>query len=376
MQNKIIISMLALVLSACGGSGSPAGNKPADAETTQTEANKETDPIALGLPVQSRMELSATTYNPRGWDVTGTQVEVTARLADKYGRPVTDGLRVNFTAEGGDIGEFCTTTNGACSVNWVSMDRRPGSGTDADNLFPNEQIGVVTITAHSEGEADFADQNQNGLFDAGESFVAYAEPFADYNNNGTREDGEWLLADTDGDGGYTSEVPTVFLGSSCSASARSAGHCPYNMHVRDSIRIVMSGNDLVMRVFEGNDINSYINNPATTLPDYKWEAGNVTVNNGFNGIDKDTQYYFVLQDQNGNMPATGTTLAVQIPTEYLLSGLTGDVDNAVINTVNGNVIYGMVYPLSVSEVSVATNPVITVTVTSEGDSLEVKLPIN
>ncbi|MFW8341613.1 hypothetical protein ACOICY_29205, partial [Klebsiella pneumoniae] len=59
--------------------------------------------ISTGKPDQDSFSLSAETLNAEGWDVDGTAVKVTARLADAFNNPVPDGTAVYFTTEGGAI---------------------------------------------------------------------------------------------------------------------------------------------------------------------------------------------------------------------------------------------------------------------------------
>ena len=111
--------------------------------------------ISSGLPVQKSMAISAEHYNIEGGDINGTEVGVTARLADQYGNKVSDGTAVTFVTEGGAIGTSaqggCTTVEGECSVKLVSQAFRP---TD----------GRVTVLALVQGVEDFNDINGDGQY--------------------------------------------------------------------------------------------------------------------------------------------------------------------------------------------------------------------
>jgi len=113
--------------------------------------------ITTGPPTQRNFSLSIETLNPEAWLFDGVTVKVIARLADRFNNPVPDGTAVTFTAEGGSIGGSCTTVDGACSVNWVSQEKRPADGR-------------VTILAHASGVESFIDTNGNGTFDDADYF--------------------------------------------------------------------------------------------------------------------------------------------------------------------------------------------------------------
>lgn len=81
--------------------------------------------VSTGIPDQDSFTLSAEVLNAEGWDRVGTEVKVTARMADAFNNPVPDGTTVSFTTEGGAIKDACQTVNGACTVTWVSQLPRP-----------------------------------------------------------------------------------------------------------------------------------------------------------------------------------------------------------------------------------------------------------
>ncbi|MEZ9594108.1 hypothetical protein AB4298_05660 [Shewanella sp. 10N.261.52.F9] len=147
--------------------------------------------ISTGIPDQDSFSLSATVLNAEGWDVDGTEVTVTARLADAFNNPVPDGTTISFTTEGGAIEDACQTSKGACSVVWTSQQARPegyqlinGAGLMVDdpsaelsfdsalsiygNHYGQKYGGRATITATAIGEESFPDLNGNGRFDASE----------------------------------------------------------------------------------------------------------------------------------------------------------------------------------------------------------------
>ncbi|MBA6296765.1 hypothetical protein [Colwellia sp. MB02u-9] len=81
--------------------------------------------ISTGIPDQDSFSLSASVFNPEAWNIDGTEVTITARLADAFNNPAPDGTAVAFTTEGGAIENSCVTTKGVCSVIWTSQNVRP-----------------------------------------------------------------------------------------------------------------------------------------------------------------------------------------------------------------------------------------------------------
>lgn len=170
--------------------------------------------VSTGIPDQDSFSLSATMLNAEGWDIDGTQVQVTARLADAFNNPVPDGTTVSFTTEGGAIEDACQTVKGSCSVMWISQQARPEGQSLIDatgalvrhpvatlapnlgNFYGQKYGGRATITATAIGEESFPDLNGNGRFDAAEvsAFISQkdvsgksfdlTDAFNDYNEDG------------------------------------------------------------------------------------------------------------------------------------------------------------------------------------------------
>lgn len=162
--------------------------------------------LSTGIPDQDSFSLSSSILNPEGWDIDGSEVEVTARLADAFNNPAPDGTAVSFTTEGGSIDSSCVTTNGACTVIWRSQYPRPEGHIlgDVNNLTHVPETlntmgqkfgGRATILATAIGEESFPDLNGNGRFDAAE-MTAFSgnnisgqpydikEAFVDHNEDG------------------------------------------------------------------------------------------------------------------------------------------------------------------------------------------------
>jgi hypothetical protein len=243
--------------------------------------------ISTGIPDQDSFSLSAEVLNAEGWDLDGTIVKVTARMADAFNNPVPDGTTVSFTTEGGSIEDACQTVKGACSVSWTSQLPRPegemllnGAGAmfrnpsallayDSTlevygNIYGQKYGGRATITATAIGEESFPDLNGNGRFDATEADTFLTgkdvtgqlfdlnDAFNDYN-----EDGVFNPQQTGGqDGGTLEELVDFnangvfdlkdrkYNGVLCSEPVHSAcatASDSRSVFVRRSLVMVMSG---------------------------------------------------------------------------------------------------------------------------------------
>lgn len=292
-----------------------------NAETVSADGNKKirtsSQPISVttGIPRQDNFSLSASVFNPAAFNVDGETVTITARASDVFANPIPQGTIVNFTAESGIIDASCAVSNsGECSVTWTSSGTRPGNKNPAYEQ-ENDRLGMTTILAYTLGEAGFTDKNSNYIFDAGEPFVAYGEPFRDDNWDGLRGDTEFYV-DTDNDGNYSqAAAPAKYQGALCSDEMKAEGHCESLMHVRTQLRIVQS--------FDGNPvIRAYDCSAAPACVELNYS--NLEVLDKTNG----GEVYVVLQDKHGNMPPSGTSLAIEGST-YNLRADDGEVNNNV-----------------------------------------------
>jgi hypothetical protein len=143
--------------------------------------------VTTGIPDQDSFSLSVQCPNVEAWGIDGVEVEVTARLSDRFNNPVPDGTAVTLQTEGGSIVSQCQTSGGqgACTVNWTSSNPRPGAHATGEL-----RAGRSTLLATAIGEESFTDTNGNGSFDNGESFSDMAERYLDENENNTREASE------------------------------------------------------------------------------------------------------------------------------------------------------------------------------------------
>ncbi|MFT6448992.1 MAG: hypothetical protein ACJAW8_001345 [Oleispira sp.] len=332
--------------------------------------------ITTGIPVQPSFSLALDNYNPRGWNANGEIVKATVQLADRFHNPVPNGTIVNFITDGGYIVPTCTTSGGACTVNWTSGNPRPGFNKDnsqgvlqqsktqeehptndpssqfyfnknavcgADDtaaacdpyrlveVDPNwngGRSGVATILAYVEGEVDFADTNGNGRFDDGEAFSAMPETYLDAN-----EDGQYTAPDENNpfeqlieyvEDGVMTAAPATYQGGSCTEAARLMGHCASLVHLRQEAKLIMSSDEVAFKVKSITGGSSGDLTSATCI-------------NVFN--EKYVNFEFLLNDYNGNTPLNGTGI------RFVAAGF--DVDQAPDAILNNNQTEAILIPLTI-----------------------------
>lgn len=222
-------------------------------------------PISMhtAAPVTDGMSLSATLFNPEGYNFNGVEVEVIVHLGDMHRNPVADGTQVNFVASHGLVESSCTTANGECSIIWRSA-------------YPKGD-GRVDILARTNGNDAFVDTNGNSLFDVGEDYDPQGEPYVDAGGTGQFDPGDFFW-DLSGTGDYVGPDPAAnYKGIGCTDDALAQGHCEERAVVFDNIVLVASGSFLEL-----------------VSPDLNPSPG-------------DTVTYQMV-DQNGNVPPVGSTL--------------------------------------------------------------------
>ncbi|MES2674334.1 MAG: hypothetical protein V4660_08840 [Pseudomonadota bacterium] len=157
-----------------------------DDPTISTQSNQLV--VATGLPDQKSMSLAVEEKNPPGWRYNGIKTTFSILLADAYNNPTADGTAVSFTTEGGSIDPSCTTTGGACTVEWTSHDPKPqrnSSDTSLNRILcigvidetltddvnekmllecEAERAGRITILATAIGNESFKNTNGTGIF--------------------------------------------------------------------------------------------------------------------------------------------------------------------------------------------------------------------
>ena len=305
-----------------------------DGQSQTTFVSSEAIAVHTGFPVQKKMALALDILNPYAIGEAGSTVQATVFLADSYGNAPPEGTVVYFTTEGGSIGASCSTSiAGTCGVSWLGHNNVPGTGTHSANEA-NERIGFSTIMAFTQGDSDFTDDNNNGVYDVGEAFSVYSEPFRDDNYNTTRETQEPAPIDVDNNGSHTNDSEiTTYQGTLCSDAAKAAGHCATNMAIWVQHRLVMAGEVAAIRLFR--QLNGV-------------EVSQVRVS--------ESPYYLVVQDSNGNIPANGTSISYSAE-GYEAEGETGSVENETGEmNIAGLPSYGDRFNLRVKDKDPSDNP--------------------
>jgi hypothetical protein len=183
---------------------------PADLTDDPIKVVSDSLSVSSGIVTQARFSLGVDTLNPAAAaEISGAEVTVTATAYDRFGNAVPDGTAVNFTTECGGIVDLdsggprgaCETVNGSCQLKWRSQ---PG----ADTVCPSNR---VTIMAHALGEEAFTDNNGDGYYTSGESFIDNSEAFRNDNESndidGPTYDAGELFIDLDNDGIFGEATP-------------------------------------------------------------------------------------------------------------------------------------------------------------------------
>jgi hypothetical protein len=139
--------------------------------------------------------------------------------------------------------------------------------------------------AYALGEESFTDLNANGIYDPGESFTDFPEPFLDANENGVKDADEDFI-DTNANGLY-SPGDGIFNGILRASSITG----PTTIHVRGSLTIVLSGSAAFITVNNGNAIN----------------LDHCTDGVAFNNTP--VAFNISVVDVNGNVMPAGTTIS-------------------------------------------------------------------
>jgi len=244
--------------------------------------------IVGALPTQDGFQITTTVYNPRSWDFNGTRSEVMVRASDRNNMLSTNGSKVHFVTNAGNITGSCILNSGLCSVEWTSQNPRP-------------QNGIIKILAYVIGEESFSDLNANGLFDPEEPILNdFSEAFLDVNENDHHDIGEFFLDFNQDTFHSDKEDNTIFQGNGCSETALAEGHCENLFHVRSTVTLCMSSDEVVV-----TDNRNQI----------------VDLGAGENTIEVN------LSDANGLSPAKGTLVSVTSENVEIVAG--GEID--VIN---------------------------------------------
>ena len=298
--------------------------------------------ISTGLPDQDSFSFSLEDHSPESLNIDGVTVSASVLLADRFNNAVPDGTTIFFDTEGGAIRDAetgtigsCITSGSGCSINWVSQNPRPEGNTltsfnslnqcayyefapssnnntgpcitddDGDGIvgMGSPWGGRVTMTAYTEGEENFIDNDGDGWFNLanGDAFVAttdLGEVFFDYNEDSQHTVNEEEYRDIDGSGNYT-DGNGIYNGLLCSDESKELGNCSTDLvNVHDQQILIMASSDQYIRVQHDSadigEVDLAPNDEGTgedvILESYKVKA------------------YFA--DIYNNRPPTGTTISV------------------------------------------------------------------
>lgn len=362
-----------------------AGNVPTAVRVTATvstasnqiiQTQSDLLSVNTGMADQDSFSLSPEVLNPEAQNYDGVEVMITARLADAFNNPVPDGTTINFTTEGGNIVPTCNTTNGVCSVKWISSEPR----------VPEHRI---TILATAVGHETFNDTNGSNTFDAADGvgffnkyesglsrvlaaasgFFDMAEAWRDDNESNVHDMGEKFI-DFNNNQRFDSR-DNLFNGPQCLGSLCGTG-TNQSLHVRRAIVLVMAGSEARLTLmsqtltsFSNASLAHIGNRYVYSTTDTGSGSNRVVVDNTLT-IAEDESETFALSFADFGMPygqmlPAGTT--IQVTTEG--GALVGETSYTVLNSIGSadpNVFNGREFSFTI------TNPN---TLATAGD-----LPVN
>ena len=149
-----------------------------------------------GIGIASNFAIETESASFEGFDRIGNTNKFTIFLADIFGNPVKSGTQVSFLTETGSIPSAALDAAGIATVTYTT----PG-GSDPGGVLKGHPIGAgtgkagyLTVLAMAKGQEPFSDNNNNGIYDAGDTFTPalhdFGEPFVDANENGIHDVGE------------------------------------------------------------------------------------------------------------------------------------------------------------------------------------------
>lgn len=331
-----------------------------DSPATSTQSSVLT--VTTGIPASNAFSISVGSAqygtggvstppacpNVEAWNLDGVVVPVTARLSDRYSNPVLDGTAVTFYTNGGQIVGSCTTTGGACVVNWTSNNPRPLTNGDSPPLKAN---GRATILATAIGEESFTDTNGDGFWESGEPFQDLGEPWDDANENGVYDSGEYFLdynhnSKWDGPSGS-------FVGITCTGTAPGSTCSTSTLALGQSHLLIMSSGQAQIATSPSTG------NPEVTFPGFTFDS---TTSRWDIPLKGSGSIAITIEDINGNPLPAGSTVAVSADSGVgTVSSSTGSFTEGCSTNVGGDT-----FTSYITGASAAGSGNITVLVTSAG----------
>jgi hypothetical protein len=192
-MKKVYFGTLILLSSACGFLASCSNDTVTSSASTAGSSNTGVLDASTPTGIITHRDFSIN-FDPgsanvftttKGFDG-GVEVAVTVSASDIHDLLV-EGQTVKFRTEWGTFpeGDTCVLTDGHCSIKWLPGDAYTAPSALFPSATPPESAECqVAFTAWTIGEEKFADANDNGLFDAGETFLDLPEPYLDINESG------------------------------------------------------------------------------------------------------------------------------------------------------------------------------------------------
>ena len=163
------------------------GNQPAVvkaiAQIDGTTISAESEPLTMssGLPFAGNSKIEIARNNIEYLEVNNVRNLVTLTLRDEMNYPVDDGTYATFFTELGRISESEATENGVITTTWS------GSGSE-EATDP-----IISLIAVTEGSELFIDNNNNTVFDKGDSLIDSPEPYIDFNGDGAIDENDFFI---------------------------------------------------------------------------------------------------------------------------------------------------------------------------------------
>jgi adhesin/invasin len=163
--------------------------------------------IQGGIAFGTNFSLETQSASFEGMDLIGNTNTFTIFAADMFGNPIRKGTLVSFITEVGSMPSAFTDSVGIATSTYTTPGGDPYTTLKGHPLGAGTgKGGYLTVLAMIKGQESFSDNNNNGVYDAGDSFNPtlhdLGEPFLDTNENGIFDIGE-PYNDSNGDGAYT-----------------------------------------------------------------------------------------------------------------------------------------------------------------------------
>ena len=205
-----------------------------DVDGTPTTVQSSVVSIGGGVPSAKRFSVASDILNLPGLAENNRTASITAYLADRFGNyNVLQGTTVSFISEIGLAIDTSAITLDEDGLATVTVRTQAGAPEDVAPLSWETDLqndiqtryqyattghprdGLSSILVYIKGEEHFGDNNANGDYDVGETFIdTTTDPFNDFNNSGDYDDGatdpEELYIDTGNTGAYDGSVNGVW----------------------------------------------------------------------------------------------------------------------------------------------------------------------